>query len=395
MQKKIIALAIAAAFAAPLAMADTANVVVYGALNMSMDKVDGGDGDGSYSRNRVSSNNSYFGLKGVEDLGGDLSAVWQFEQAYSMDNGGFGNIDNNGSNGTASSSGVNNTVGNNPTAGQIGQRNTFMGLSSKTLGTLTLGNQESPMKTSIGSLDQFGNTLGDYRTLMGPQVRGASSVLYASPVFSGFSGKFMYSARNEDGTDGASATADRTYKSGSLTYANGPIFAAIAHESASITTTQSQTTTRLGVGYTFGDAKVGLGYNTTKQDLNATEYDKTTSVMLSGSYNLSKALTLKAQHVKVGDIKTEFGAFENTGAKHTTIGVDYALSKRTNLYALYTVLNNDSDSDRNIGNNAIGGTNIRSGLGGVRGANTGLATVIAGDLGSDPTALSFGMIHKF
>ena len=201
MMKKILAAAIVSAFAAP-AFAATANVDVYGTLNMSVDRVDG-DGTTLDARTRVASNNSNFGFKGSEDLGDGLSAVFQFEQAISMDNGGLGN------------------TGNSDSLGTVGQRNTFAGLSSKTLGALTLGNQESPMKTSIGKLDLFGNTLADYRTLMGPQVRGQSSVLYSSPVFSGLSAKLMKSFLNEDGTN-----ANREYMSANVTYEDGPIFAA-------------------------------------------------------------------------------------------------------------------------------------------------------------------------
>ncbi len=42
MNKKLIALAIAGAFAAPLAMADNGNVVIYGDIAVSADQVDGG-----------------------------------------------------------------------------------------------------------------------------------------------------------------------------------------------------------------------------------------------------------------------------------------------------------------------------------------------------------------
>ena len=75
MMKKILAVAIASAFAAP-AFAATANVDVYGSINVSIENVDNGVAD--WNR-MVTNNNSFLGFKGSEDLGGGLKAVWQLE----------------------------------------------------------------------------------------------------------------------------------------------------------------------------------------------------------------------------------------------------------------------------------------------------------------------------
>ncbi|MDP1683404.1 MAG: porin [Burkholderiales bacterium] len=391
MNKKLLAVAIAGAFSVPVAMADTSNVTIYGVINMSVDSVDGGSGDGtsagaatSERRTRISSNNSNIGFKGTEDLGNGLSAIWQFETAIGWDtNGLVGNANTTtGAIGAGSDS-----------IGVIGQRNTFAGFSSKTLGALTFGNQESPMKTAIGALDMFGNTIADYRTLMGPQTRMASSALYVTPNLSGFSAKLGYSARNEAGNDSTSGSvADPSYWSGNVTYSNGPIFAALAYEeektvSSTILSTK-QKTTRAGFGYNFGVAKVGLGWNSTKLSTNAsgaTTNAKVNSWMLSGAYTMGKT-TLKAQYVKSGDTSGDAASAtaSSQGAKQWTLGADYAMSKRTNLYALYTQLSNDSNSSRALGNNGT-----------VLGANTGVATVTAASAGQDPKAISVGFVHKF
>ena len=147
MMKKILAAAIVSAFAAP-AFAATSNVDIYGVASFSVDFVDGGTDDTTVAdipgftnsksgerRTRVSSNNSLIGFKGSEDLGGGLSAVWQIESSIAMDAGALNSA---------------------------GTRNTFAGLSSKTLGTLTFGVIDSPLKTSTGKLDVFGNTLAGY-----------------------------------------------------------------------------------------------------------------------------------------------------------------------------------------------------------------------------------------
>lgn len=389
MNKKLLALAVAGAFAAPAAMADTSNVTIYGVINMSVDSVDGGSYNTTTGlnaataerRTRISSNNSNLGFKGTEDLGNGLSAIWQFETAVGWDtNGLVGNANTTtGAIGASSDS-----------IGTIGQRNTFAGFSSKTMGALTFGNQESPMKTSISKLDMFANTIADYRTLIGPQVRMASSALYASPNMSGFDFKVGYSARNEAGNDSTTGSlSDPSYWSANLTYANGPILAAVAHEVekavTTITANTKQTTSRAGFGYNFGVAKVGLGWNTTKLNSTSTaavgSSEKVNSWLLSGAYNLGKT-TLKAQYVKSSD--TKGNTISSEGAKQWTLGADYSLSKRTNLYALYTVLKNDTNSGRTLGGNT-----------GLLGGSTGVATVSAAATGQDPKAISVGFVHSF
>src|SRR5205085_8512877 len=89
MNKKLVALAVAGAFALPLAaQAQTANVTLYGRLNLDLEFIKGQQPDGSNPTvNRVSSNSSRFGLRGTENIGGGLNAIFQIEQNVSGDTG--------------------------------------------------------------------------------------------------------------------------------------------------------------------------------------------------------------------------------------------------------------------------------------------------------------------
>src|SRR3982074_1216898 len=89
MNKKLVALAVAGALAAPFAVqAQTANVTLYGRLNMDIEFIKGQQPDGSNPTvNRVSSNSSRFGLRGTESLGGGLNAIFQLESNVSGDTG--------------------------------------------------------------------------------------------------------------------------------------------------------------------------------------------------------------------------------------------------------------------------------------------------------------------
>lgn len=389
--KKILAIAIASAFAAP-AFAATSNVDIYGVIGVSVDYVDGGSGgtpsltiDNSESRTRVSSNTSYIGFKGSEDLGGGLSAVWQIEQAVGIDQG----------TGTAAA----NTW--------AGGRNSFAGLSSKSLGTLTLGNQDTPYKTSTGKLDVFGGGqyLADYRSLFGAttngSVRATNSVLYTSPSLGGLTLRALGGAQQENGS-----TRDPRLYSLSGVYENGPLFATLAYETTrfanaagtvataggnSVTSTGNaetdQKSWRLGVGYSFGDTKLGLGYEKTDLDIDALTGTLTgagvaglTSVSTdrnawyaSVAHKLGNT-TLKAAYTKAGELE----GVNNSGAKQFSLGASYALSKRTEMFGLYTQVKNDSAASYSLG-----------------GGGTGVHAVTAAAVGEDPKGFSVGMIHKF
>ena len=142
MQKKLIALAIAGAFVAPAAFAESGNVTIYGIMDASYDITDNGNSTTAQGEktNKVSSNSSRLGFKGSEDLGNGLSAVWQLETGINVD-------------GT--------------TASNLNSRNTFVGLSGKTWGTVILGKHDTPYKISTRSLDMFGDGLADNRNIMG------------------------------------------------------------------------------------------------------------------------------------------------------------------------------------------------------------------------------------
>lgn len=83
MQKKLIALAIASVFSAPT-LADTANLNVYGKAFMTVEQYDSGAA-GASSQMRVNTNASRFGVKGSEELGDGLKAIFQYEVEMDAD----------------------------------------------------------------------------------------------------------------------------------------------------------------------------------------------------------------------------------------------------------------------------------------------------------------------
>ena len=89
MKKKLVAVAVAGVLGAPLAAhAQTANVTLYGRLNLTFEAVNGKQPDGSNPTvTRLSSNSSRFGLRGTESLGGGWNAIFQIESSLNPDSG--------------------------------------------------------------------------------------------------------------------------------------------------------------------------------------------------------------------------------------------------------------------------------------------------------------------
>ncbi|MDD2916063.1 MAG: porin [Gallionella sp.] len=365
MQKKIIALAIAAAFSAP-AFADTSNVTVYGVANMSYDLTN----NGVVGTNKVSSNVSRLGLKGSEDLGGGLSAVWQIEQLIAIDN-------------------------STTTASTFGTRNTFAGLSSATAGTVLLGRHDTPYKIATRGLDVFGDTIADNRSLMGSTAGGAGFtgvhdarlgdvVAYISPAMSGVT----VAIAHVSGAETAATAADVKGAAWSMAalYGAGPINASLAYQVVDVGTAGTGTmggfgglgandkakAWKLGGGYTMDAMTVNAAYEKTSNTIGGASAAGQSNWYLSGKYSFGTD-AVKLAYTRAGDVQ----ATTNTGARQWALGYDHGLSKRTNLYALYTRLSNDTGA-------AYGFSTA--------GSTGGFAAAAAGQ---DPSAWSFGMKHTF
>ncbi|HUX62603.1 porin [Sulfuricella sp.] len=391
MNKKLIALAVAAALAPAAAMADSGNVSIYGILDASIDVTDNGDtADGTKQgirTHKVSSNSSRIGFKGNEDLGNGLAAVWQIETALNVDGG-------------ATTGGT-----------TLGSRNTFVGLSSKTAGTVILGRHDTPYKLATRGLDYFTDGLADNRNIMGgggatsttagPVAGSALSfdgrqsdvVAYISPTFSGFHAAVAYVAGAELVTTSGQQKGNAWSAMGM--YDNGPLMASLAYERHKVgdantgdagpswvgagSVNRSEKAWKLGVGYKIIDAlQVGFAFEKTSDDLNAgTEVFGHKAWTLGGKYSMGSN-DLKLAFTKAGDQ----GSTSDTGAKQWALGVDHNMSKRTKVYAQYVKLNNDKNAF--YGLNGAGATGSVSAIG---------ASTLAG--GADPSAWSFGMRHSF
>jgi predicted porin len=238
MNKKLLTLAVAAAMVAPGAA--MAEAVLYGKLNVSLDYADvknvllptfavvdgtlvqtslGGDFKGwGMSANGYlpgEGRASRIGVKGSEDLGNGLKAIYQVELGVNLND-----------------TRPNNNVLSN--GDSITYRNTFVGLAGG-WGTFLLGRHDTPMKMSTGKLDLFADTQADYNGTVGfRDLRADNVVAYISPSLAGFqlSGAIVPAGGATGGGNGLNLFEDsiaETYSVAAI-YSNGPFYASAAFE---------------------------------------------------------------------------------------------------------------------------------------------------------------------
>lgn len=331
MQKKIIVLAIAAALTAP-AMA-FADATVYGQANVSIDKVSNG-ATTSISNNQLNSNQSRIGVKGSEDLGGGLSAIWQMEGTVAMDESGALSFN----------------------------RNTYLGLKSNDMGTALVGRHDTPYKISTRNLDVFADTAADNRsgdgTGIGAANRGlmsahdlrlANVLAYISPSFSGMT----VAVATVFGAEDSTATTDKKGSALSLAgmYNQGGIYGTLAYQTVTVGTAgkgdmgapvitgsgllvdDKISAFKLGGGYSMDAFKVNaVVERTTFDPIAAGDNVTNTNVYLGAKFNVSSSDAVKAAYTKRGASSTT-GSTDD--ASQIAIGYDHSMSKSTSVYALY------------------------------------------------------------
>lgn len=181
---------------------------LYPALQKSAD-YKGWDINANNPSNRI-------GIKGSEDLGGGLKAIYQVEMGVSL-----ANTDDNIANGDK---------------GTLSFRNSFVGLAGN-FGTFLVGRHDTPLKISTGKLDMFADTLADYNHTVGfHDVRADNVVAYISPSFSGFqfAGAVIPAGGATPvglGVPGESPDGIADAYSLAVIYSNGPFYAGGGFES--------------------------------------------------------------------------------------------------------------------------------------------------------------------
>ncbi|WP_144158081.1 porin [Paraburkholderia sp. BCC1885] len=339
--KKTISAVIVASLAAYVSSANAqSTVTLYGVIDVGIDFTNNSGGkqlwhmqDGTYD----GMYGSRWGLKGAEDLGGGLSAIFKLENGFNVING---------------------------TLAQGGRefgRQAWVGLSDIKLGTITLGRQYDSVVdyfapvTMVGTWGGVDWHAGDIDNT-GNSFRVNNSIKYASPSIAGFTfgGLMGLTDSNVNGTSKVGLwSAGVGYSIGSLNLAAAYLFAKDPGTYLSEGDYQSNTTGAaigaagpfsyvgqpknqqiIGAGgtYKLGDATFALDYSNVKfNQANGTTATVTFSTYEAwGQYKLTHATT-----VALGYEFTDGSVgYLSAKPKYHEINfiADYNLSKRTDLY---------------------------------------------------------------
>jgi predicted porin len=306
-------------------------------------------------------NGSRWGLKGSEDLGGGVKAIFTLENGFELNNGKLAQ------------------------GGDEFGRQAFVGLSSERVGTVTLGRQYDPVVDYVGIYEFGDSNLGsDHAAHPGDldnfnfTRRQNNSVKYQSPTYGGLTLEGLYSF---GGVPGSLAT-NQAYSFGAH-FTNGPLGLALAYShvnnpAASLfgsnptdtpmsngltaspiysgyATARTYQVIAAGGAYVFGNVVMGATYSNIRYsniaalaqssaDFNDAEF--------SVQYRFTPEWSVGAAYnfLKGNAVTQTIG-----GAKYNQIsaGLNHALSKRTDVYvsaAWQTVSGDDSTGHAAVAN---------------------------------------------
>lgn len=334
MNKKLLTLAVAAALTAPTAA--MAEAVLYGDLQVSIDyaDVDGGfNGWGMNGGGEIpgkGDRDNQIGVKGSEDLGNGLKAIYEVQFNIELTEEGDGRMTSGGDN-------------------LVSLQKTYAGLSSD-WGTVIVGRNDTPMYKSTSKLDLFDNQMADYNNVLGFQsVRADNSVSYVSPSFSGFQLSGMIfgggATTDLDETTNQNQDAFGSYSLAGM-YKNGPFFAALAYESmdAELWMDTDLSNDKLSLFYREDDYtkwRIGLGLLDWNGFTLTGIYEDQSDINGIAARNRSIWQIQTAYAFGNNKVKAMYGAGDRDGwsadsdYESWAIGFDHNLSKRTMAYVLY------------------------------------------------------------
>jgi predicted porin len=387
MKKSLIALAALAATGAAFAQS---SVTLFGVVDLAYENVK--TNAGRISGISPSANSSSrLGFRGVEDLGGGMSASFWLEAALAPNSG----IGSSGTTTTNQSSNI--TAG-----GLTFNRRSTVSLSGP-FGELRVGRDYTPTFWNYTIFDPFGtnsvgSTINAYTGGANTFVRASNSIGYFLPGnLGGFFGQAMYAfgnrASNETQTAGTSLDPAAPYASpvntknngrywglrlgygqgplntavsyGRTTYAAGTASSSLGGFAANLTVPfGNYTDMSVGGSYTFGSIKAMAQYSRQKYD----------DAGAPGNTETIKGWGLGVDWgVGAGDVLASYSRVSDgdTKASKWALGYVHNLSKRTAVYAYYARVTNSGGAAMTAASFSSGAIGAVSGAGNIDGSSSG------------------------
>lgn len=356
------ATALSTSASAQTAVAVPSSVTVYGRLDLALEA----NSNGSTNRTAIQNFSSRLGFKGDKAFSGDLKGIFQLETGVAPDD-------------TTQSK-------------TLASRNSFVGLSSASMGSLIVGTNDMPLKSMEGTAIALWGE-GDLQELIihgkgsksatntagvgafdNIHTRKTNVLLYTSPKFANVVGKLAYSPDEASVVAaGAVPAYAKAMVGASLYWDNGTFNAGYAYQS--LDNAIAPTATTSGYSLTGNKATFGMKMSNWSAGVALSSIDngntkKTNNWIISGAYVMGQT-TLKASYGASSESAS--GASDDLTA--TAIEADYAMDKDFTVYTYYAVINNSKNAK-----------------GSFAAADNFPAVAKAGDT---PTALGFGIRYNF
>jgi predicted porin len=314
-------------------------VTLYGTIDTSITYIHHAAGsDNQWSLGNSANGNlsgSRWGLKGTEDLGGGLKAIFQLEIGFDPSNGALAQ------------------------GSRLFGRQAYVGLTSAQTGTITLGRQYDPLIDLIQPItadNYFGSsfaTPGDVDNYDN-SFRVNNAVKYATPVWNGLQVEAMYSFGGVAGATGAEQSYSGAvgYTTGPLSLAAGYFHADNSQASLGIRTdgwtstsdgtfdgpinsgyasAASLSIARVAGQFVLSSFTFGLGYSNARYAPDGSSVFLNTQKYNTGqgfvNFQVAPALLLG-----VGYSYTHANGDTTATYHQVSLGADYSLSKRTDVY---------------------------------------------------------------
>jgi predicted porin len=311
-------------------------------------------------RSEMEVSNSYIGFRGSKNFGNNFTGIWQLESAVAIDQG---------------------------DGDPLGNRDSFVGLTSPWFGTIRLGNMDTPFKKAGDALGFLGVSSGNFvstsnvmrkvgfnnNSASSFHLRRANAVDFTSvDFFGGLTFGAQYSTGNPD--EGTSITADPPRNprvaSMALKWERGPFYAAAMYEahfdmfggsSNSPSSRQNTTDPNVNSKDTAGQIALvyKLGNHSFEADYIAKDYKENGENSgvngrfqnyKNGAYQLvwegrwSPQWRTAVHYIKASagscQVVNQSCSTDGLDATQISVGLAYYLDPSFSLFALYSVIDN-------------------------------------------------------
>lgn len=365
MKKHLIA---AAALATLSTAAFAQSATVYGIIDLSVTSSSGTGTNGNQRTTALSDAvwmPSIFGITGSEDLGGGMKAAFNLESDINADTGMLSGASssNDGPTGTKKLFGRKANVALSGNFGEI--------KAGKDIDMIFLQGFIDNIRNSHSASGFVANAIGAGTSFNTENVFIENMVRYTTPTLNGLKASVQYRFGETAGQSGNNNSTAYlvNYNAGAfnLNIGHKQVNDRMALGATSFTAGTDQKLDYVGANYTMGQFKVAGTYHKAKTTGGTTaEYE---TKELGVSYAVNPKLTAAVNYV-LGESQAA-----NSKSKNSSASLKYSLSKRTNVWALVSRVDNDASAP----------------------ANTVRAVYSVADTpsGKDTTTVALGLTHSF